>query len=144
MLVPTEFTPFAGTAGGTLIGLAAVLLMSSAGKIMGVSGIWRGILTVTLDDHAKWRWLFVAGLLIGAIILSTAIPQLHEVQFGSNIPITMFGGLLVGAGVTLGGGCTSGHGICGISRFSLRSISATLTFMAVAIITVFITRHVIG
>ena len=140
----TEFTPYSGAVGGAMIGLAAVILMASAGRIMGATGIFRGLLTSQFDDAFRWRLVFIVGLLIGTAWTGIFTGAAHNVSFVSNNYLIVLGGVLVGAGTTLGNGCTSGHGICGISRFSMRSIVATSVFMVVAIITVFIVRHVIG
>lgn len=140
----TEFTPYAGAIGGGLIGLAAVILMASAGRIMGATGIFRGLLTLQFDDAFQWRLIFIVGLLIGTAWTALFTGIAHNISFVPNTYLIIIGGILVGAGTTLGNGCTSGHGICGISRFSIRSIVATCVFMVFAIITVFIVRHVIG
>ena len=140
----TEFTPYSGAVGGAMIGLAAVILMASAGRIMGATGIFRGLLTSQFDDAFRWRLVFIVGLLIGTAWTGIFTGAAHNVSFVSNNYLIVLGGVLVGAGTTLGNGCTSGHGICGISRFSMRSIVATSVFMVVAIITVFIVRHVLG
>jgi uncharacterized protein len=140
----TEFTPYAGVLGGALIGLAAVILMASSGRIMGATGIFRGLLSTQFDEVFRWRLVFIVGLLIGAAWVGLFTGAAHSISFVSNNYMIVIGGLLVGAGTTLGNGCTSGHGICGISRFSTRSVLATCVFMVIAIITVFFVRHVIG
>jgi len=140
----TEFTPYSGAIGGGLIGLAAVILMASAGRIMGATGIFRGLLTTQFDEAFRWRLVFIVGLLIGTAWTGLFTGAAHNISFVSNTYMIVIGGVLVGAGTTLGNGCTSGHGICGISRFSMRSILATCVFMLVAIITVFIVRHIMG
>ena len=140
----TEFTPYAGALGGSLIGLAAVILMASAGRIMGATGIFRGLLTANFDEAFRWRLVFIIGLLIGTAWTGLFTGAAHSISFISNNYIIVIGGVLVGAGTTLGNGCTSGHGICGISRFSMRSVVATCVFMVVAMITVLIVRHVLG
>ena len=121
----TEFTPYSGTIGGALIGLAAVTLMASAGRIMGATGIFRGILTLQFDEAFRWRALFVVGLLIGTAWTGLFTGAAHNISFVSNNYLIAIGGILVGAGTTLGNGCTSGHGICGIARFSWRAVVAT-------------------
>lgn len=141
----TEFTPIAGAVGGLLIALSAIVLMGGFGRIAGLSGIFGGLFTGGLGREFTWRAIFVAGVLAGAAL----VPLLGafdtaSIVFSGGPALTVAGGLLVGAGTAMGSGCTSGHGICGISRLSLRSIVATCTFMVAAIITVFITRHVIG
>jgi uncharacterized protein len=140
----TEFTPYAGVIGGALIGLAAVILMATAGRIMGATGIFRGLLTLRFDNAFQWRLIFIIGLLLGTVWTGLFTGVAHNIRFVSNNYLIIIGGVLVGAGTTLSNGCTSGHGICGISRFSMRSIVATCVFMLAAIITVFIIRHVLG
>jgi uncharacterized protein len=140
----TEFTPYSGALGGALIGLAAVVLMASAGRIMGATGIFRGLLTTNFDEAFRWRLVFIVGLLIGTAWAGLLTGAAHGISFVTNNYIIAIGGILVGGGTTLGNGCTSGHGICGIARFSKRSLVATCVFMIVAIFTVFIVRHVLG
>lgn len=141
----TDFTPVSGALGGALIGLSAVMLMAGLGRIAGISGIFASIISGQAVSERGWRLLFLAGLLIG-----TALTALlggfdpDSIGFPGNPVTTVIGGVLVGAGTALGSGCTSGHGICGISRLSPRSISSTMMFMAVAVVTVYLMRHVIG
>ena len=139
----TEFTPFAGLLGGALIGLSAVLLMGGAGRIAGCSGIFRNMLTLNFDGDLIWRGLFVVGLVAGTALTRPFVANATVIAL-PTLGMAIIGGLLVGFGTALSHGCTSGHGICGIARFSLRGIVATLTFMVVAIITVYITHHVLG
>jgi uncharacterized membrane protein YedE/YeeE len=137
----TEFTPLAGAAGGVLIGLSAVLLMGSLGRIAGISGIFRAM----FSDVTGWQAMFLLGLLGGtaiAVLLGGFDPA--TIAFPGNPVTTVIGGLLVGVGTTLGAGCTSGHGICGMARLSPRSIASTVIFMIVAVVVVFIMRHVMG
>ena len=137
----TEFTPFASTIGGAMIGASAVLLMATHGRIAGISGIAVRMFPPYLDQDATGRVMFILGLV--------AAPLLYAMLSGGWAPMTIAGssallvaaGLLVGFGSIWGGGCTSGHGICGLSRLSFRSLVAVATFMATAIITVFIIRH---
>ena len=140
----TEFTPLSGLLGGALIGLSAVLLMASYGRIAGASGIFAGLLTLNFDEEFSWRRLFILGMLIGAAWSGLFFFNTSAITFNGGPLTTIAGGLIVGVGTVLGAGCTSGHGICGLSRFSTRSLAATCTFMAVAILTVFVTRHVLG
>lgn len=139
----TEFTPLTSLAGGALIGLAAILLMALHGRIAGISGIIGGILPPAAADWG-WRAAFLAGA-IAAPALIIALTG-HEISFASATPTfwLIVGGLIVGVGVTLGSGCTSGHGVCGIARLSVRSIAATLTFMITTGITVYVVRHIVG
>lgn len=141
----TEFTPLQGLLGGGLIGLSAALLMASLGRIAGISGIFSGLLTrnlFSLGPDQSWRLSFIGGILIGATLFNFYSPV--KLSFVSNWPLTIVSGLLVGAGTQLGSGCTSGHGVCGIARFSLRSLVATLVFMLTAIVVVFLVRHIFG
>lgn len=139
-----NLTPLSGFLGGALIGLAAALLMLLTGRIAGISGIFGGLLTPNASDRG-WRIAFIAGLIAAPLLASfftnAALPS--PAMPGSMIVIVI-AGLLVGFGSRMGGGCTSGHGVCGIARLSARSLIATAIFMATAIATVAIARHVIG
>ena len=137
-----NFTPVSGLVGGLLIGLAAALLLLLNGRISGISGIVGGLLAPKSADIG-WRVVFVAGLVLGAFIYMLATGDAIPISMQASLPVIVVAGLLVGFGTRLGSGCTSGHGICGIARLSRRSIVATLVFMGVAILTVFLTRHVI-
>ncbi len=137
-----NFTPLSALLGGLLIGLATSLMLLFAGKIAGISGIVGGFLRPARED-STWRGAFLGGLLLGGVALRLACPT----AFGSTAaPLTAvaIAGLLVGYGTRLGNGCTSGHGICGNSRPSLRSIVATVTFMATGALTVFVVRRLFG
>ena len=141
----TEFTPFTSLLGGALIGLSAVVLLASHGRIAGISGIVSRILPPSVDKAGlPQAIIFLIGLLLAAplwFLLTGAAP----VQVVSdNGLLLVIAGLLVGFGSVIGNGCTSGHGVCGISRGSARSIAATIIFMATAFVTVFILRHVVG
>ena len=129
-----NFTPIASTFGGILIGLAAVLLMALNGRIMGVSGIAASLLSAV--DGRAWRISFIIGLGIGAAIYSSVTGGI-ESQMVASYPVLAAAGLIVGIGTAIGSGCTSGHGICGLSRFSYRSLGATCCFVATGMITVF-------
>ena len=138
----TEFTPLASALGGALIGLSAVLLMALHGRIAGITGILSGIV-LPLNPDWQWRAAFLAGAILAPLIYLLAgnpIPFAVPVSTG----MVLFGGFLVGIGVTFGNGCPSGHGICGIARLSPRSITAVTVFMAAAVVTVFIVRHAIA
>ncbi len=141
---PTEFTPLAAIVGGSLIGSSAVLLMLTNGRIAGASGIFAGLLSLEFSSEFSWRLTFIIGMLIGAFLSAQLFFDASSIAFTGGPITTVAAGLFVGIGAILGSGCTSGHGICGLSRFSVRSLTATLTFMATAITTVFITRHVWG
>ena len=141
----TEFTPFASLLGGGIIGLSAVVLLATQGRIAGISGIVSRILPPSVDKAGLPQGIiFLIGLLLAAplwFVLTGAAP----VQMvSSNGLLLVIAGLLVGFGAVMGNGCTSGHGVCGISRRSARSIAATMTFMATASVTVFVLRHVLG
>ena len=131
--------------GGVLIGLSATLLLLFSGRLAGISGIVWGAINPKKsgDTDTLWRWLFIAGILLGAFLfhLLTGKPA---PEANVNYPLAAIAGLLVGMGVKIGNGCTSGHGVCGIGRLSTRSLAATITFMTVAIITVAIFNIVFG
>lgn len=138
----TTFTPIEAIIGGALIGLASVALMVLHGRIAGMTGILGNAILPGNSDRA-WRLAFLAGAIVApALILLTGTP----VPFAADIPgwAIILSGLIVGVGVMFGGGCTSGHGVCGIARLSPRSIVATVTFMAATTITVFVIRHLLG
>ena len=137
-----NFTPVSGLLGGLLIGLAAAVLLLLNGRISGISGIVGGLLAPR-SAEVGWRVVFVAGLLLGALGYMLATSGPFPVGMQASMPILIVAGLLVGFGTRLGSGCTSGHGVCGIARLSKRSIVASAVFFGVAIITVFLTRHVI-
>lgn len=140
----TEFTPIASLAGGAMIGLSAVLLMAFEGRIAGISGIAGRLLPPYSDSAFLARIAFVVGLIAAPLIYTALSGTGIQQTVSSNLPLMAVAGLLVGFGSVFGNGCTSGHGVCGLSRLSVRSLVATLTFMATAIVTVFLVRHVIG
>jgi uncharacterized membrane protein YedE/YeeE len=127
--------------GGTLIGLAAVLLLALNGRIAGISGILGGLMTSTGCGERLWRFAFIFGLIGGAGLFVLACGPL-PLKLQASGPMLFVAGLLVGAGTRLGSGCTSGHGVCGLGRRSPRSLAATIAFMVAAAITVFLTHHV--
>lgn len=135
-------TTISGLTGGLLIGLATTLLLLFNGRIAGISGIVGGLLA-RKGSEVGWRAVFVAGLLLGAFVYMMVTGGALPVSIETSLPIMVVAGLLVGFGTRLGSGCTSGHGVSGIARLSKRSIVATLVFMGVAIITVFLTRHML-
>lgn len=136
------FTPWTALAGGALIGLAAALFVALNGRVAGVSGIVAGLLRPAAGDVA-WRAAFVGGL-VAAPVLYALFFGLPAVRIDAGFPLLVAAGLLVGIGTRYGAGCTSGHGVCGLSRLSPRSLVATLAFMAAGFATVFLLRHVIG
>ncbi len=140
----TEFTPIASTIGGVLIGLSAVLLMAWEGRIAGISGIAGRLLPPYSDGAFLSRLGFVLGIVAAPLAYAFATGSEVMQSVSSNLPLMAVAGLLVGFGSVYGNGCTSGHGVCGLSRLSLRSVVATLIFMATAFATVFVVRHVVG
>ncbi len=138
-----NFTPLSAAVGGALIGLAAVLLMLLAGRVAGISGILSGCLATGNGDRG-WRLAFLGGLILAPLTGAVAGYGLTAPRMPTSLGVIVAAGLLVGFGTRLGGGCTSGHGICGIARLSPRSITATAMFMATAILVVGLTRHVLG
>jgi uncharacterized membrane protein YedE/YeeE len=138
-----NFTPLSAAIGGALIGLAAVMLMLLAGRVAGISGIAAGILGIGSIDRG-WRVAFVAGLILAPVAAMLAGYAVPVPQMPVSWVVVVAAGLLVGFGARLGGGCTSGHGVCGIARLSKRSIAATMIFMGTAVVTVALMRHVVG
>jgi uncharacterized membrane protein YedE/YeeE len=139
----TQFTPFASTIGGMLIGLAAVMLMLGNGRIAGMTGIFAGLLVQRGGDW-QWRAAFIAGAIAAPMLYVFLTGRTIELNFPVSPAMMVIGGLMVGVGVTYGSGCTSGHGVCGMARFSRRSFVATCVFMAATFATVYVVRHVIG
>ena len=138
-----EFDPISSLAGGVLIGIAAGVLWVFNGRLAGISGIFGDALGIRLAD-VGWRWVFVAGLIAGGGVMYLIDPAYFPRGVQGGLTVAIVGGLLVGIGTRMGSGCTSGHGVCGISRMSPRSIAATLIFMATGGITVFVTQHLLG
>lgn len=138
----SSFTPWTALTGGVLVGLAAACFLLLNGRIAGISGILGGLLTPSAGDMS-WRIAFLAGL-IGAPVLWMLVAQLPPIEIEAGYPALIIAGLLVGIGTRYGSGCTSGHGVCGLSRFSPRSLAATLSFMLAGFVTVFFIRHVLG
>src|SRR6267378_4651557 len=134
------FTPASALIGGAIIGVAVAFFVVLNGRIAGVSGILGGLVRPQAGD-VSWRVAFVAGLVAAPLALLAALP---EIRVDASFPTLVAAGLLVGAGTRYGGGCTSGHGICGVSRASPRSIAATVAFMAAGFATVFVVRHLIA
>lgn len=139
-----NLTPLSGVLGGALIGLSAAMLMLFTGRIAGISGIFGGLLSPTTSDRG-WRIAFIAGVVVAPLIATLATGALlPSPAMPASLIVIVTAGLLVGFGSRMGGGCTSGHGVCGVARLSARSLVATAVFMITAIITVAIVRHVIG
>jgi uncharacterized membrane protein YedE/YeeE len=141
--VTESFTPLASLLGGALIGLAASALLWLDGKVAGISGIVGGLLSPSRGE-VGWRVAFVAGLLTGGLALRRALPSAFTISIAEPLPLVLAAGVLVGFGTRLGNGCTSGHGVCGLSRGSARSLIATATFMVTGLLTVFVVRHILG
>ena len=138
-----HFTPVSALVGGLLIGLSASLLLWLNGRIAGVSGILFGLLSGSLPERV-WRGLFVLGLVLGTdgYLALTHTPA--PVRQGFPVPLLLLAGLLTGFGTARANGCTSGHGVCGLARLSLRSLAATATFLGVGLATTFLLRHIVG
>jgi uncharacterized protein len=137
----TPFTPIESLLGGALIGAAAVILMLFLGRIAGISGILGRLLPPYGEPGVDGAAAFIAGLVAAPILYTAATGLAVHQTVSSNLPLLAGAGLAVGFGTIFGGGCTSGHGVCGLSRLSARSLVATLTFMATAFLTVLIVRH---
>ena len=138
----TEFTPYLSLIGGLFIGLGAVIFMAANGRIAGMTGILGGILPPVAKD-----WAVRAAFLVGSVVAPMMYVSLgNDIPFSvpSSVLMLVLGGFLVGLGVFFGGGCTSGHGVCGMARFSVRSLIATLSFMVTTFATVFVIRHILG
>ncbi len=142
----TEFTPWASLAGGALIGLSAAMLIVLLGRVAGISGMAGALLQLpTWSSLQQWGWrlAFMLGLVAAPLIWQIFAP-LPAMQMPSNPLVIIAAGLLVGFGTRMGSGCTSGHGVCGLSRLSMRSLAATLAFMASGAATVYVVRHIIA
>lgn len=146
-----NFTPVSALLGGALIGLSAAMLLLVKGRIAGISGITGGVIFPEKGDVA-WRIVFISGLVLGGFLYQWLGSNTEEgllvdvstIQAVASTPLIILGGLLVGVGTTIGTGCTSGHGICGLARRSPRSLVATLSFMSAGLVTVFIVKIVLG
>ena len=139
-----NFTPLTALAGGSLIGMSAVFLLLTSGQIAGVSGFVQGAL---INNSIKKRGsclLFLGGLIIGSFLYRSLTGSETSITLEAPMIVLVIGGILTGFGTSLGSGCTSGHGICGIARKSMRSLVATLTFMAAGVATVYAMRHLLG
>ncbi|CNH77169.1 putative transmembrane protein [Yersinia massiliensis] len=134
-----NFTPYSALMGGALLGIAVTVLLLWNGRIAGISGIVGGLLQPKAGDVA-WRVVFILGLMASPLLYSL-FAELPPIEIEADLPILVLAGLLVGIGTRYGSGCTSGHGVCGLARFSLRSLVATLSFMFAGFITVWLVRH---
>ena len=135
-----NFTPLAASIGGVLVGMAAAMLVLLNGRIAGISGVLGGLLNPLRGDIG-WRVAFIAGLLLAPLAYA-AVAVLPQPRIDADYPTLVLAGLLVGLGTRYGAGCTSGHGVCGLSRLSPRSLAATAAFMLAGFATVFVLRHV--
>jgi uncharacterized membrane protein YedE/YeeE len=140
----TLFTPFASLGGGALIGLGAVLLMLGLGRIFGATGIMSGLVFAENSSEFSWRAAMVVGMTLSPGLIFLVTGKMPELSVPVSPLMIAIGGVIVGFGASLGSGCTSGHGVCGLSRLSVRSIVAVPTFMVTAAITVYLIRHVFG
>jgi uncharacterized membrane protein YedE/YeeE len=135
-----NFTPYSALFGGILIGLSASAMLLLDGKVAGISGILAGVLKPVRGD-TPWRISFLAGLLTGGLLLKIWLPEAFDFGIVRPLPLLAIAGLLVGFGTRLGNGCTSGHGICGVSRLAPRSLAATATFIVTGALVVYVTDH---
>ena len=140
----TQFTPLTAAIGGALIGVAAVMLIAFNGRIAGISGILGRLIPPYAAADSGGAVLFVLGLMAGPLVYAAVTGAAFQQTVSGNAGLMAVAGLLVGFGTAYGGGCTSGHGVCGLARLSLRSLVATSVFMATAFATVFVMRQVIG
>jgi uncharacterized membrane protein YedE/YeeE len=140
----TTFSPLSAAVGGALIGFAAVLLMITTGRIAGVSGFVSRLLPPYEDGQFVVRLAFVAGVVAAPVVYGLASGVSVPVEVTESVPLLLVAGFLVGLGSVVGGGCTSGHGVCGTARLSVRSLVATPVFMLAALATVFVMRHGLG
>jgi uncharacterized membrane protein YedE/YeeE len=140
----TPFTPLESFIGGLMIGAAAVMLMALHGRVAGMTGILSGLLPPAPASDWGWRAAFLAGMLASPTVFSLVTGRPVAIDISASAGALVLSGLIVGIGVTYGSGCPSGHGVCGLARLSMRSLVATLTFMATAFATVLVSRHLLG
>ncbi len=138
-----DFTPVASTIGGVLIGLSASTMLLFDGKIVGISGLFAGVLRPVRGD-TLWKLCFLGGLFAGGLLLRQFYPHAFDFGIVRSSGVLAIAGLLVGFGTRLGNGCTSGHGVCGVSRLSARSMVATVTFIATGAVVVYLVNHLLG
>ncbi|MDX1455785.1 MAG: YeeE/YedE family protein [Gammaproteobacteria bacterium] len=143
-MIATEFSPWASLAGGILIGLSAAVLMLGLGRILGATGILAGLAIPDNRSEFAWRATLVLGMIAAPVVIFLFTGRWPVIDIPVSLPMIIVGGVLVGFGASVGSGCTSGHGVCGMARFSRRSILAVLTFMTTAAVTVYLIRHVTG
>ena len=140
----TSFTPLSSLLGGLLIGVAATMLMLGLGRIMGATGIISGLLFSENKTEAAWRAALIAGMIAAPGLIYTVTGTMPALDIPVSPTMVAIGGVIVGLGASIGSGCTSGHGVCGLSRLSIRPLAAVVTFMTTAAVTVFIIRHALG
>lgn len=138
-----NFTPVSGLIGGIIIGFAATLLLWFNGRIAGISGIFNGLVTNKKNHDTFWRLLFILGMIAGGFVHQHFVEENYQ-PLGAQPWVLILGGLLVGFGTSMGSGCASGHGVCGLGRLSVRSLVAVVIFLSVGILTTFVVRHVLG
>jgi uncharacterized protein len=139
----TEFTPLSALAGGALIGVSSVLMMALKGRIAGISGIAMRLFPPYQDSETMGRAVFILGLVLAPLLVRLVTGQGPDLTIETSPALLLIAGALVGFGSVWGSGCTSGHGVCGLSRLSMRSMVAVATFMTTAAVTVFLMRHVL-
>ena len=129
--------------GGILIGVSATVMLAWNGQITGISGMVHRLVERPSSPSSIWRWFFLAAMILGGVLYSRLAPAAAQSQIDFAPGLMILGGLLVGFGTRMGGGCTSGHGVCGLGRLSLRSIVAVATFVAAGMATVYVVRHLL-
>ncbi|HIF51385.1 MAG TPA: YeeE/YedE family protein [Thiotrichaceae bacterium] len=139
-----NFTPYSALAGGVLLGISASLLLLFNGRIAGISGILSGVFTTSNSAEKVWRLLFLLGMVVAGFTYQLLFPDSFVEREDFPLSLLLIGAFIVGFGTRMGGGCTSGHGVCGIGRLSKRSIIATVVFMTSGVATVYVIRHVFG
>lgn len=142
-IILENFTPFSALVGGVLIGISVTVLLLFNGRIAGVSGILNGVFFASKNERL-WRWLFLLGLVLGALLFRTGLPDFNVPRQNYPLPLLIIGGFLVGFGARLANGCISGHGVCGLANLSLRSLVAICAFMLSGMLTVYVVRHLLG
>jgi uncharacterized membrane protein YedE/YeeE len=140
-----NFTPVTGLIGGIIIGIAATVLLWFNGRIAGISGIFNGMITIRRKGDVLWRFLFILGMVAGGVVHQLfMVEEMTYRPLGAPLWLLIVGGIIVGYGTTMGSGCASGHGVCGLGRLSVRSLVAVVLFLGTGILTTFIVRHVVG